>query len=34
MTLAKGAKGEDEFGLRAEFVKLVRAASTAESVNE
>jgi len=31
VTLAKGAKGEDEFGLRAEFVKLVRAASTAKS---
>jgi Ca-activated chloride channel family protein len=32
--LAKGAKGEDEFGLRAGFVKLVRAASSAKSVNE
>jgi Ca-activated chloride channel family protein len=34
VTLAKGAKGEDEFGLRAEFVKLVRAAGSAQSVNE
>lgn len=34
VTLAKGAKGEDEFGLRAEFVKLVRAAGSAKSVNE
>ena len=32
--LARGAKGEDEFGLRAEFVKLVRAAASAKSVNE
>ena len=32
--LAKGARGADEFGLRAEFVKLVRAASSAQSVNE
>ncbi len=34
VTLAKGAKGEDAFGLRAEFVKLVRAAGSARSVNE
>lgn len=34
VTLAKGAKGEDAFGLRAEFVKLVRAAGSAQSVNE
>ena len=34
VTLAKGAKGEDEFGLRAEFVQLVRDAATAKSVNE
>lgn len=34
VALAKGAKGEDEFGLRAEFVKLVRAAGSAKSVNE
>ena len=34
VTLAKGAKGEDEFGLRGEFVQLVRDASTAKSVNE
>jgi Ca-activated chloride channel family protein len=34
VALARGAKGEDEFGLRAEFVKLVRAASSAKSVNE
>ena len=32
--LAKGAKGEDEFGLRAEFVKLARNAASAKSVNE
>ncbi len=34
LDLAQGAKGDDEFGLRAEFVKLVRAASSAKSVNE
>jgi len=34
VTLAKGAKGEDEFGLRGEFVQLVRDAATAKSVNE
>jgi len=34
VALAKGAKGEDEFGLRAEFVKLARAAANADSVNE
>jgi Ca-activated chloride channel family protein len=32
--LAQGARGEDAFGLRAEFVKLVRSAETAHSVNE
>jgi len=32
--LAKGARGDDDFGLRAEFVKLVRAASSAKSINE
>lgn len=32
--LAQTARGEDEFGLRAEFLKLLRAARTAESVNE
>ncbi|MDP3853381.1 VWA domain-containing protein [Phenylobacterium sp.] len=32
--LAQGARGEDPFGLRAEFVQLVRNADTARSVNE
>ena len=32
--LAQGARGDDPFGLRAEFVQLVRAAETAKSVNE
>jgi Ca-activated chloride channel family protein len=32
--LAQGARGEDPFGIRAEFVQLVRAAETAKSVNE
>ena len=32
--LAQGARGEDPFGLRAEFVQLVRAAREAKSVNE
>jgi Ca-activated chloride channel family protein len=32
--LAQGARGEDPFGLRAEFVQLVRAAGDARSVNE
>jgi Ca-activated chloride channel family protein len=32
--LAQGARGEDAFGLRAEFVKLVRSAETAHSINE
>jgi len=34
LALAQGARGTDEFGLRAEFVKLVRAAETAHSINE
>ncbi len=34
MNLAQGARGEDPFGIRAEFVQLVRAAETAKSVNE
>ena len=34
VALANGAKGEDAFGLRAEFVKLTRAAASAKSVNE
>jgi Ca-activated chloride channel family protein len=34
MGLAQGARGEDPFGIRAEFVQLVRAAETAKSVNE
>ena len=29
ITLANGAKGEDEFGYRAEFVQLARLAKTA-----
>ncbi|MES1990357.1 MAG: YfbK domain-containing protein [Pseudomonadota bacterium] len=32
--LAQGARGEDEYGFRAEFVQLVRAAKTAKSLNE
>jgi Ca-activated chloride channel homolog len=32
--LAQTARGDDPFGLRAEFVQLVRAAETATSVNE
>lgn len=32
--LAQKSRGEDEFGLRAEFVQLVRAAKDAKSVNE
>ncbi len=32
--LAQSARGEDPFGIRAEFVQLVRAAETAKSVNE
>jgi len=32
--LAQGARGEDPFGLRAEFVQLVRAAGEARSVNQ
>jgi len=34
LALAQGARGDDPFGLRAEFVQLVRAAETARSVNE
>jgi Ca-activated chloride channel family protein len=34
LALAQGARGEDPFGLRAEFVQLVRAAETATSVND
>ncbi|WP_421723652.1 vWA domain-containing protein [Bauldia sp.] len=34
IALANGAKGEDPFGIRAEFVQLARAAETARSVNE
>ncbi len=34
LALAQGARGADPFGLRAEFVQLVRAAETAKSVNE
>jgi Ca-activated chloride channel family protein len=30
ITLAQGARGQDEFGWRAEFVQLVRAAASAE----
>ena len=33
LTLAQRARGDDPFGLRAEFVQLVRAATTATSVN-
>jgi len=32
--LAQGARGQDPFGLRAEFVQLVRNAQDARSVNE
>ena len=32
--LAQGARGQDPFGLRAEFVQLVRSAGEARSVNE
>ncbi len=32
--LAQKARGEDEYGLRAEFVQLVRAAKDAKSLNE
>jgi Ca-activated chloride channel family protein len=32
--VAQGARGEDPFGIRAEFVQLVRAAQAAKSVNE
>jgi len=32
--LAQTARGEDPFGIRAEFVQLVRTAETANSVNE
>ncbi|MEP0321636.1 vWA domain-containing protein [Bauldia litoralis] len=32
--LAQGARGQDPFGIRAEFVQLVRAADRAKSVNE
>jgi len=34
VTLAQKARGDDEFGLRAEFVQLVRAAKDAKSINE
>jgi Ca-activated chloride channel family protein len=34
LALAQGARGEDAYGLRAEFVKLVRSAETAHSINE
>ena len=34
VALAQKARGEDEFGLRAEFVQLVRAAKDAKSLNE
>ncbi len=34
VALAKGAKGDDAFGLRAEFVKLARNAASAKSLNE
>ena len=32
-TLAQGARGRDEFGWRAEFIQLARAASTAAAMN-
>jgi Ca-activated chloride channel family protein len=31
--LAQGARGEDPYGLRAEFVQLIRAAEGAPSLN-
>jgi Ca-activated chloride channel family protein len=34
LPLAQGARGEDPFGLRAEFVRLVRAAPDAKAINE
>jgi Ca-activated chloride channel family protein len=34
LALAQGARGDDPYGLRAEFVNLVRAAETARSINE
>ena len=34
VALAQGARGDDPFGIRAEFVQLARAAETATSVNE
>ncbi|MDP2123367.1 MAG: VWA domain-containing protein [Parvibaculum sp.] len=34
VALAQKARGDDEFGLRAEFVQLVRAAKDAKSINE
>jgi Ca-activated chloride channel family protein len=34
LSLAQGARGADPYGLRAEFVKLVRDAETAKSLNE
>tara|TARA_R110000868_G_scaffold1276_2_gene9961 strand:+ start:12095 stop:13732 length:1638 start_codon:yes stop_codon:yes gene_type:complete len=34
VALAQKARGDDEFGLRAEFVQLVRAAKDAKSLNE
>jgi Ca-activated chloride channel family protein len=34
LALAQSARGEDPFGIRAEFVQLVRAAETARSLNE
>ena len=34
LDLAQTARGADPYGIRAEFVQLVRAAETAKSVNE
>jgi Ca-activated chloride channel family protein len=34
LELAQGARGEDPYGIRAEFVQLLRDAETAKSVNE
>ena len=34
LSLAQGARGEDPYGIRAEFVQLVRAAGTATSLND
>ena len=34
LALAQGARGDDPFGDRAEFVQLVRAAAEARSVND